>query len=158
TRLLEEWLKLWADYNRVSEPLRVELRPVTAALELLELRLLNAAHEKAANVVFSDIQDRHGHKILLIRDQNTFEPSLRHKRLMTLVHLFLVHRYRTGSVTYVTPSEDNQYQTQKMKVHGIFSKVDTEVGEIIVATVNTRRIAELLSPDRAALKHLISKR
>ena len=34
---------------------------------------------------------------------------------MTLVHLFLVHRFKADVVHYVTPTEDNQYQTEKMK-------------------------------------------
>jgi isocitrate lyase len=57
----------------------------------------------------------------------------------------------------VTPTEDNIYQTEKMKSHGIFSNVYQEVGEIIVADVNQARIDELLSPDREALKKLIAK-
>ncbi len=52
---------------------------------------------------------------------------------------------------YVTPTEDNVYQTEKMKKHGIFSNVHQEVGEIIVADVNQARIDELLAPDREAL-------
>jgi isocitrate lyase len=156
-RLLEEWLKLWADYNSIGGVLRVELRPVTAGSELLELRILNGANEKVANVVFSDIQDRHGHRILLVQDQNTFAPALRHKRLMTLMHVFLIHRYKVGSVQYVTPTEDNQYQTQKMMAQGIFSAVKTEVGQFIVATVNATRIAELLTTERTELGRLISK-
>src|SRR5271165_7375136 len=44
-----------------------------------------------------------------------------------------------------------------MKSHGIFSDVYQEVGEIIVADVNHERIAELLAPDRAALRRLICK-
>jgi isocitrate/methylisocitrate lyase len=35
--------------------------------------------------------DRRGRNILSIRDQNTFDTALRKKRLMTLIHLFLVH-------------------------------------------------------------------
>ena len=92
-----------------------------------------------------------------MRDQNTFDESLRKKRLMTLVHLFLVHRYKSDSVHYVSPTEDNQYQTAKMKSHGIFSDVQTEVGQIIVADVNHPRIEELLAPDRVALGKLIRK-
>jgi isocitrate lyase len=92
-----------------------------------------------------------------VRDQNTFEESLRKKRLMTLVHLWLVHRYKSDSVHYVTPSEDNQYQTTKMKSHGLFAEVQTEVGQIIVADVNRHRIDELLAPDRVALWKLIRK-
>jgi isocitrate lyase len=60
-------------------------------------------------------------------------------------------------VYYVTPTEDNVYQTEKMKKHGIFSNVYQEVGEIIVADVNQPRIDELLAPDRQALKRLIAK-
>ncbi len=44
-----------------------------------------------------------------------------------------------------------------MKSHGIFSEVNQDVGEIIVAEVNQPRIAELLKPDRVALRKLITK-
>jgi isocitrate/methylisocitrate lyase len=76
---------------------------------------------------------------------------------MTLVHLWLVHRFKAEAVYYVTPTEDNLYQTEKMKSHGIFRDVYQEVGEIIVADLNHERIAELLAPDRAALWRLIRK-
>jgi isocitrate lyase len=78
-------------------------------------------------------------------------------QLMTLIHLWLVHRFKADSVHYVTPTEGNQYQTEKMKSHGILSEVQTEVGQIIVADVNRARIAELLAPDRQALGRLIRK-
>ena len=44
-----------------------------------------------------------------------------------------------------------------MKSHGIFTEVYQEVGEIIVAEVNRPRIQELLTPDRVALRKLITK-
>jgi isocitrate lyase len=92
-----------------------------------------------------------------VRDQNTFDEKLRLKRLMTLIHLFLVHRYKAETVHYVSPTEDNQYQTAKMRSHGIFSEVNTEVGQIIVADVDAVRVAELLQPDRVRLGKLIRK-
>ena len=92
-----------------------------------------------------------------MRDQNTFAESLRRKRLMTLVHLFLVHRFKAESVHYVTPNEDNQYQVAKMKSHDIFREVNTEVGQIIVADVDHQRISELLAPDQTALGKLICR-
>ena len=156
-KLLEEWLAMWADHYRLPDPLRVELRPHRAGSELLELVLVGRNNEREANVVFAPIQDRQGRNILSVRDQNTFDEALRQKRLMTLIHLYLVHRYKADSVHYVTPTEDNQYQTAKMKTHGIFSAVQTEVGQIIVADVNHARIAELLQPDRLALAKLIRK-
>jgi isocitrate lyase len=75
---------------------------------------------------------------------------------MTLAHLFLIHRYKAESVHFVTPTEDNHRQTERMKSLGIFSAVAQEVGEIIVADVNALRIKELLAPDRAALQALIA--
>ncbi len=156
-KLLEEWLAMWGEHYRLTEPMRVQLLPHRAGSELLELALVGKNDAKLANVVFASIQDRRGRRILSVRDQNTFDESLRRKRLMTLIHLFLIHRYRVDSVHYVSPSEDNQYQTSKMKAHGIFTEVNTEVGQIIVADVNAARIAELLKPDRAALGQLISK-
>jgi isocitrate lyase len=92
-----------------------------------------------------------------VRDQNTFSEKLRKKRLMTLVHLWLINRFKADAVYYVTPTEDNVYQADKMKAHGIFTDVHKDVGEILVADVNQARIAELLEPDRAALKRLIAK-
>jgi isocitrate lyase len=76
---------------------------------------------------------------------------------MTLIHLFLVHRFKADSVHYVTPTDDNQYQAAKMRSHGIFRQVNTEVGQIIVAEVNHERIFELLRPDQEALRKLICK-
>jgi isocitrate/methylisocitrate lyase len=156
-KLLEEWLALWSAHYGLSDPLRVELRPHRAGSELLELALLGNGQEKVANVIFAPFHDRRGHSILSVRDQNTFEESLRKKRLMTLIHLYLVHRYRADAVHYVTPTDDNQYQAAKMKAHGIFREVQTEVGQIIVAEVNAQRIAELLQPDRVELGRLIRR-
>ena len=76
---------------------------------------------------------------------------------MTLVHLFLVHRFKADSVHFVTPTEDNQYQVTKMRSHGIFREVETEIGQIIVADVNHQRISELLAPNQEALGRLIRK-
>jgi isocitrate lyase len=161
-KLLEEWLAMWTKHYELPDGLGVQLRPHRAGSELLELGVYGKeaggkGAEKLANVIFAPIHDRRGRSILSVRDQNTFGEPLRKKRLMTLVHLFLVHRFKVDSVHYVTPTEDNQYQAAKMKSHGIFSRVDTEVGQIIVADVNHPRITELLAPDRVALGRLIRK-
>jgi isocitrate lyase len=156
-KVLEEWLQIWAEHNKLPSEMRVQLRPVAAGSDFLELSMWNGAKDKVANLIFADVHDRYGHKLLSIRDMNTFDPSLQKKRLMTLAHLFLLHRYKAGLVHYLSPTEDNQHQAQKMKKLGIFSDVNTEAALIIVATVNTSHIAELLNPDRAALKKLIAK-
>jgi isocitrate lyase len=156
-KLLESWLALWTEYNGLPGDLRVQLRPHRAGSELLEL-WIDRSSDKLANVVFGTIHDRKDRTILSVRDQNTFDKALRKKRLMTLVHLFMVHRYKAHSVHYVSPTSDNRYQTSKMKTHGIFSRVNSEIGDIIVAEVNADRIAELLEPDMKALKRLIEKK
>ena len=156
-KLLEEWLTLWSEHYHLGEKLRVQLRPRRAGSDVLVLGIYGNGDEQLANVVFDPIKDRHGRSILTVRDQNTFAEKLRQKRLMTLIHLWLVHRFKADAVYYVTPTEDNLYQTSKMKSHGIFSEVNQEVGEIIVAEVNRPRIEELLKPDRVALRKLITK-
>jgi len=156
-KLLEEWLAIWTKHYGISDTLRVQMQPHRAGSELLELGVYGKGGEKRANVVFAPIHDRRGRSILSVRDQNTFAEGLRKKRLMTLVHLFLVHRFKAESVHYVTPTEDNQYQAEKMKSHGLFREVNTEVGQIIVADVNHPRIAELLAADRVSLGKLIRK-
>jgi isocitrate lyase len=157
-KLLEEWLALWGDHYKIGETLSVRLRPRRAGSDVLDLGIYgDNPDEPLANVVVDPIKDRHGRNILTVRDQNTFAEKMRQKRLMDVIHLWLIHRFKPEIVYYVTPTEDNIYQTEKMKSHGIFSNVYQEVGEIIVADVNQARIDELLGSDREALKRLIAK-
>ena len=58
----------------------------------------------------------------------------------------------------MSPTEDNRYQAQKMKAHGLFSDVHDEVGQIIVADVNAEGVQGLLAADRARLGDLIRQR
>lgn len=156
-KLLESWLEQWAKHYQVATSLRVKLRPHAAASELLELQVLDEAKNKLANVVFAVIQDRRDRAILSVRDQNTFEESFLRKRFMTLLQLFLIHRYRIASVHYVSPNEANLRQTESMAKMGVFEEVHTEIGHIIVAGVNSSRIKELVDADSGALAKLISK-
>jgi isocitrate lyase len=156
TKLLEEWLDAWRKHHGVAGKLKVSLKPVTSGSDLLELALLSEDGQKKVNVVFASIHDRRGRSILSVRDQNNFDIGLRKKRLMTLVQLFLFHRYKVYSAHYVTPTEDNQRQAEGMKAQGLFGSVTQEVGEIIVADVNQARVKELLAADRAALQALIA--
>jgi isocitrate lyase len=157
TKLLEEWLAIWSKKHGLKKTPKVSLKPHTAGSEVLELSLRAAEGEALASVVFTLIVDRRGRNILTVRDQNTFDTAYRQKRLMTLIHLFLVHRYKIWSVHYVTPTDDNRHQAQKMKAHGIFRDVRDEVGDIIVAEVNPDTVKTLLAPDRAKLEELINR-
>jgi isocitrate lyase len=156
TSLLEGWIDRWANHYDLPKGLGVQLRPHSAGSELLELQV-RLDREKVANVIFAPIKDRKGHTILSVRDQNTFDERLARKRLMSLVHLFMIHRYDAAAVHYVSPTEDNRYQTQKMKTHGLFAQVHDEVGAIIVAKVDSGRITQLLAEDGEALMALIRK-
>jgi isocitrate lyase len=157
-KLLEEWVDAWRQHQGIRGKLAVTLKPHSAESDLLELALVSADGQKLLNVIFASIHDRRGRSILSVRDQNNFDVGLRRKRLMSLVHLFLFHRYKVDSVHYVTPTEDNQRQAEGMKAQGLFGSVVQEVGEIIVADVNKGRVRELLAADRAALKALIARR
>jgi isocitrate lyase len=154
--LLDEWLAVWSSHWDRPGLIRAELRPHTAGSDLLEVRAVDASGEVLANVIFASIVDRRGRSILSIRDQNT-SPSIRRRRLMTLVQLFLIHRYRAASVHYLTPSEDNRSQTQRMAGLGIFTVVRTEIGQIIVADVDRQRVGDLVQPDGKKLAELIRK-
>ncbi|MBW6509714.1 MAG: isocitrate lyase ICL2 [Desulfuromonadales bacterium] len=155
TRRLEEWLKMWTDHYGLGGDLRIALRPHTAGSELLELKVMSK-EDITANIVFAVLQDRRGRNMLSIRDQNTFRSDFRKKRLMSLITLFLIHRYKAVSVHYVTPTEDNHRLAEGMQALGLFSDIRTEVGEIIVAQVNGERIKQLLQ-EQAELNKLIIK-
>lgn len=158
-KVLEEWLAEWSGFYGIKEPLTVRLRPSRDGADVLELSLLGPGgdDDRKANLVFAPITDRHGHVILSVRDQNTFDSELRQKRLMTLVHLYVLKRYRVTTVHYVTPTEDNNYQANRMAAQGLFSSVSTEVGQIIVAKVNTKTVDTLADDVDGALGKLIRK-
>ena len=156
-KVLEDWLQIWAEQNGLTVGWKAKLRPVAAGSDFIELSIANAAKEKVGNIIFADVHDRRGHKLLSIRDMNTFDGSLRKKRLMTLAHLFLIHRYKTSQVHYLSPTEDNKHQAEKMKRLGLFGNVDIQADLIIVASVDPARINELLNQDKAALRRLIAK-
>lgn len=157
-KLLEEWLESWTRHYKIKDNFTAELKPHTVGTFVLELNILNGGGEKVADVIFEILQDRKGEKILTIRDENNFDPALRQKRLATLLHLFLIHRYRTDFVHYVSPTEDNLMQTKGMMRLGIYESVNTEVGHIIVTKVNVDYVKELLNPNRRELKKLIAKK
>lgn len=156
-RRLEDWLKKWADHYSLEGKLSVKLRPHTAGSELLELTLVDSNDNKLANIIFAVLQDRRLRNMLSIRDQNTFNEDFRQKRLMTLISLFLIHRYKAVSVHYVTPTDDNQRQAEGMRALGLYGDIRTEVGEIIVAQVNADGVKALVKHDSEELAKLITK-
>jgi len=155
-KLLAGWLARWAEHHGLAGALSVSLRPHTAGSEVLELSVMEPSGGKVANIVFATIADRRGRSMLSVRDQNTFDTALRRKRLMTLLHLFLIHRYRASAVHYLTPTEDNRRQGQRMLELGIFKSVNDEVGQIIVADVNAAVVRGLVDSASSELERLIT--
>lgn len=156
-KLLDQWMALWTTHYRVPRPMQAVLRPHTAGSDLLELIVQTEAEDRVGNIVFAPIQDRRGRRFLSMRDENIVDPAMRQKRLMTLMHLFLIHRYRVNTVHYVSPNEENHKQALKMKELHIYSDVTTEIGQIIVANVDETYLKLLLDPDGIELNHLITK-
>jgi isocitrate lyase len=156
-RVLAGWLGRWAEHNELGYAPQVTLRPHSAGSEVLELAVVDPHGERLANIVFTTITDRRGRSILSVRDQNTFDAALRRRRLMTLMHLFLVHRYQATSVHYLTPTEDNRRQCERMREIGIFAAVQDEVGEIIVAEVDASVVREMVDEEGAARERLITR-
>lgn len=155
-KVLAGWLAGWAKAHGIDRDLRVQLRPHTAGTDVLELAVSDADNQKLANVIFATLQDRRGETVLSVRDQNTFDESLRRKRLATLLHLFLIHRYKASAIHYLTPTEDNHRQTASLLKRGIFSSTTDEVGEIIVADVNHGTVEKLVAEDSAERAALIA--
>jgi isocitrate lyase len=156
-KLLDSWLKAWAEANEYQGNLRAELRPQFAGSELLELSVRDETDRLLANVIFASYKDRKDRMILSVRDQNT-DPDFRRKRLMLLCHIFLIYRYKVESVHYVSPSELNQKQTEQMKVLQIYSEVHNEIGQIIVAHVNPEGVRKYQAQDIAPIRDLLAKK
>jgi len=156
-KVLDEWLASWREHYGLEIPLKVSLRPHTAGAELLELSVFGADNEKVANIIFATIKDRRGRSIISVRDQNTFETSLRRKRLMTVLHLFLIHRYKPTSIHYLTPTEDNRHLCESLQRLGLFKTIGDEVGEIIVCDIDPEVVKTLVGSSSEARDRLIAK-
>ncbi len=155
-KVLTDWLVPWREQNGITDDLRVQLRPHTPGSQILELGVYNPANEKLANIVFSEMEDRAGRRFLSVRDQNTFDTNLRRKRLMTLMHLFLIHRYKAKAIHYLAPTDDNRAAAEALTRRGLFSSNHDEVGDIIVADINVVAVANLVKPDSPERQAIIT--
>ena len=153
TNVLADRIKSWSEINEIQGDFKVKLRPQNPGSTVLELAVLKDG-EKISNVVFSSLMDRNKHQILSIRDQNTFEVKYRKKRLMTLLHIFLLNRFKSNSVHYLTPTEDNTKQCEGMAKRVIYKDVNEEVGQLIVAEVDNKAVAKYVE-DSMSIEQLL---
>ncbi|MGW8195538.1 MAG: isocitrate lyase/phosphoenolpyruvate mutase family protein [Desulforhopalus sp.] len=154
--LLQSWLSKWSELHNTKE-LIAQLRPKNPGSDILELDLLDKTGEKVAEVIFTVMHDRGDKVFLFIRNQINHATALRRKRLMTLLQIYLVHRYKVDVIQYMTPTDDNRHQTNGMKRYGLFDEVVEEVGDIIVAHVNKETVANLTGNDSLGIQKLMFK-
>jgi isocitrate lyase len=160
TSVLERWLRLWADhwskqglYNQGE--MSVELKERWAGSEEMMLNVFDEDRDKIAEITYRVDKDRQGRKLLAIKDQNTVK-KYRNRRLMTLMHFFLLHRYKTDLVHYVTPTQDNRVSVQRMIHNGTFRQARTDDPNIIAIEVDTPRAQRKFASDES-LKRFIAR-
>ena len=119
------------------------------------LNVFDASSDKIAEMTFRVDKDRERRKFLAVKDQNTVK-RFRSRRLMTLMHLFLLHRYKTDLVHYVSPTDDNRISVQHMIGYGVFREARTDDPNIIAIEVNTDRAQKIFANDES-LKRFIAK-
>lgn len=155
--ILEGWLTKWSEHNKVGLDLSAKIRPQSQGSDILELGVFDSSNTKVAEVVYTEMCDREDKVFLFIRNQIIYDTGLRRMRFMTLLQLFLIHRYKADIIQYMTPTEDNRQQTNGMKRHGFFEDVIEEIGDIIVAHVNKENVAEMVSHDGQGINQLMIK-
>jgi isocitrate lyase len=160
TSVLERWLRMWTDhwnkqalYNQGE--LSVEVKERWAGAEEMMLNVFDEARDKIAEIIFRVDKDRQGRKFLAVKDQNTVK-RYRNRRLMSLVHFFLLHRYKTDLVHYVSPSGDNRLSVQRMIHNGVFRSARTDDPNIIAIEVDTARAQKIFANDES-IKRFIAK-
>jgi isocitrate lyase len=160
TSVLERWLRLWAHhwseqglYDKGE--LSVEVKERWAGSEEMMLNVFDEARDKIAEITFRVDKDRAGRKFLAVKDQNTVK-KYRSRRLMTLMHFFLLHRYKTDLVHYVSPSEDNRLSVRRMIQNGVFRGARTDDPNIIAIEVDTARAQKIFANDES-LKRFIAR-
>ncbi|HWP58594.1 MAG TPA: isocitrate lyase/phosphoenolpyruvate mutase family protein [Candidatus Acidoferrales bacterium] len=160
TSVLEKWLRMWVEHWREQGlykkgDLSVELKERWAGSEEMMLNVFDEARDKIAEIIFRVDKDRQGRKLLAVKDQNTVK-QYRSRRLMTLMHFFLLHRYKTDLVHYVTPTDDNRLSVQRMIDYGVFRQSRTDDPNIIALEVNTARAQKIFASD-ASVRRFIAK-
>jgi len=160
TSVLERWLRMWSQHWSEQGvfklgDLSVELKERWAGSEEMMLNVFDDVRDKIAEITFRVDKDREGRKFLAVKDQNTVK-KYRNRRLMSLMHFFLLHRYKTDIVHYLTPTNDNRLSVQRMILNGVFRWARTDDPNIIAIEVETVRAQKIFANDES-IKRFISK-
>jgi isocitrate lyase len=160
TSVLERWLRMWSHHwseqgVSVHGELSVEVKERWAGSEEMMLNVFDEGADKIAEITFRVDKDREGRKLLAVKDQNTVK-KYRNRRLMSLIHFFLLHRYKADLVHYLTPNQDNRLSVQRMILNGVFRWAPTDDPNIIAIEVETARAQKIFANDDS-IKRFISK-
>jgi isocitrate lyase len=158
TSVLERWLHMWADHWSKQDlysrgELSVEIKERWAGSEEMMLNVFDEARDKIAEIIYRADKDRDGRKFLAVKDQNTVK-KYRARRLMTLMHFYLLHRYKTDLVHYVTPTDDNRLSVRRMIQNGVFRGARTDDPNIIAIEVDTARAQRIFANDESLKKFI----
>ncbi|HXG50833.1 MAG TPA: isocitrate lyase [candidate division Zixibacteria bacterium] len=153
TSVLERWLRMWSEHLSRSGPLKpgeisVELKERWAGSEEMMLNVFDEARDKIAEITFRVDKDREGRKFLAVKDQHTVK-KYRNRRLMSLIHFFLLHRYKADLVHYVAPTHDNRLSVQRMIQNGVFRSARTDDPNVIAIEVDTARAQKIFASDES---------
>jgi isocitrate lyase len=160
TSVLERWLRIWnhhwSERGLLDKgELSVELKERWAGSEHMMLNVFDEARDKIAEITFRVDKDRAGRKYLAVKDQHTVK-KYRSRRLMTLMHFFLLHRYKIDLVYYVAPTHDNRMSVQRMMNNGVFRQARTDDPNIIAIGVDIARAQRIFANDET-IKRFIAK-
>jgi isocitrate lyase len=73
---------------------------------------------------------------------------------MTLMHFYLLHRYKTDLVHYVAPTDDNRLSVRRMIQNGVFRQARTDDPNIIAIEVDTGRAQKIFANDDSVKKFI----
>jgi isocitrate lyase len=133
----------------------VELKERWAGSEDMMLNLFDEAKDKIAEIIFRVDKDRAGRKLLAVKDQFTVK-KYRARRLMTLMHFFLLHRYKADLVHYLTPTDDNRLSVQRMMQNGVFRAARTDDPNLIAIEVDNARGQKIFA-NEDSIKRFIAR-
>jgi isocitrate lyase len=65
------------------------------------------------------------------------------------MHFFLLHRYKTDFVHYLTPTDDNRLSVRRMIHNGVFREARTDDPNVIAIEVDTARAQKIFANDES---------
>ena len=142
-KVLEAWLAQAALHHKDLAGLRARLRPAMGGSDLLELTLLGEEDRVAASIVFAPLQDRLGRSTLAMREANVSDRSASGTCRLILAHLFLIGRYESTLVQYLSPTDQESEFMRVLYQLGVFTNVTVVPAQLALGEISEDRVREL---------------